>query len=320
MAVDTDGNIYVSGSCAAAQSMFGGIAFPAPFEYNTYLAKYDSFGNAQWVNFVEDITCPSPAIIIDNEGRLLWTSDVFSMKSQHSKNQASPEWVFGFHLSALNGDGDIIWQYTVPYVLTGDVKLARNKPLQLMPDNSISIAGATRGIIDWGNGVVSSKDCFDFEALVLNISADGQAMWAITGGGPGHDMTKALDVDDAGNLYVVGVGNGTIQFDTCTYTGDSFYYPFLVKINAGLNTGIDSDNLPVRFIAYPNPANDYLIIESASENNISAILLNLNGQEIMRHTFHNQDAKVDVSSLSPGVYLLQIISNNAVESQKIIIH
>jgi hypothetical protein len=319
MAVDNVGNIYVTGSCADSQSMFGGIAFPSPFQYSIYLVKYDPNGNPQWVKFIEDITCPSPKIVLDNEGRLIWTAEVISSKTKHSSNLNNPEWVFGLHITSLNSDGDIIWQFSAPYTSTGDAKLAKNKPLQVMPDNSISLAGVTRGMIDWGNGVISGKESFDYEVMVLNISAEGQAMWAITGGGQGHDLSKAIEMDTEGNLYIAGVGHGTIHFDTCSYTGNSFYYPFALKINTGLNTGWKELSEQVLTKLYPIPARDYLIVEPVAIGS-SLVICNLNGQEVMRHIGQSSMARIDVSILVPGLYFLKLIDNDSVEVQKIIIN
>jgi hypothetical protein len=319
MAIDSDGYLYVTGSCSDPQSLFGGVAFPTPFSYSIYLAKYDPQGVPQWVEFVEDITCPKPKVAIGSNDRIILTAYQLSERQLTAQAFNSPEWIFDFYLTCLNTDGEVIWNFAVPELLPGDARLAKNNPILIMEDNSVTLTGSTRGIIDWGNGVISGKEGFDSDVLALNISADGLAMWAVTGGGPGHDVSNAIARDADGNLMIAAVGHGTIQFDTCSYTGNSFYYPFLVKLNAGLNTGLGSDKIPVKFNVYPNPTADFLIIESTSQNGNIAILLNLNGQEIMQQTFHNQYVKFDLGSVSPGLYLLKLISNDSAEIQKIII-
>ncbi|MFV0501473.1 MAG: DUF4465 domain-containing protein [Bacteroidales bacterium] len=78
---------------------------------------------------------------------------------------------------------------------------------------------------------------------------------------------------------------------------------------------------PISFNVYPNPAKNYINISTKHiEDKYSIILYNIQGKEILRKEFNSvNDNIVDISNLSKGVYLVQIISNNRLSMKKLII-
>jgi hypothetical protein len=74
------------------------------------------------------------------------------------------------------------------------------------------------------------------------------------------------------------------------------------------------------FNVYPNPATDYITIES-SKPNIDAIeMYDISGKRILFKDFKSpqNSAKVNLN-LSPGIYLLKIKSGGEIKSSKIIV-
>ncbi len=68
---------------------------------------------------------------------------------------------------------------------------------------------------------------------------------------------------------------------------------------------------------YPNPADQFLNIELPVKGNYNAQILNTVGAVISDFELSG-DKIVDVSSLSPGFYLLKISSNNSIGMQSFI--
>ncbi|MCY1367167.1 hypothetical protein D9M69_540900 [compost metagenome] len=68
---------------------------------------------------------------------------------------------------------------------------------------------------------------------------------------------------------------------------------------------------------FPNPVTNVLNISGLKEVSNVAIY-NLLGQEVMRKMDIDGDKQVDVSSLSPGTYLVKINTNSKTETYKII--
>jgi len=320
VALDAEGNIYVTGSCGDTQSEFGGVSYPTDFEYSLYLAKYNAQGQPLWVNYVEDITCTHPRIAIDGEGRIVWAGDLNFEAFFDTIFLAGPSWGYDFFLTLFNSNGSILWGMEVQEDNIGDMRLARNKPISIMPDNSITISGTTRGAVDWGNGVVSSVPLVNYEKLLLNISPDGNANWSKTGGGSGYDVTMAVDIDSDGNLYSSGVGNGTIQFDTCSWTGTSFYFPYITKLNMAISTNIPDIAVNQIFSIYPVPAKDELFIETSQLQTGVITIHNTSGQELMRTKVNAGITQIEVASLPAGIYFVKGTFGNGILTKRLVIN
>lgn len=68
---------------------------------------------------------------------------------------------------------------------------------------------------------------------------------------------------------------------------------------------------------YPNPASDYIIVNS-DYNNFNVEISDITGRTIISQNVDN-NSTINVSSLNAGVYNVTIISNNTISSHKIII-
>jgi len=319
IALDPEGNVYVSGSCSDTQGVFGGVSFPTSFTYSMYLVKYSHLGFPQWVKFAEDITCTKSKVAVDNIGRIIWSGPLFMESIFDTLTLMGPSWGSDFFVTVFNGEGQVQWGFEVPQVSTGNAMSGKSKPICVLPDNSISIAGSTRGTVDWGNGVITSNQDFNNQSMVLNISSEGQPYWTKAGIAEGYSQAVAIDGDDEGNLYISGISHGTTQFDTCTYTGISYYYPYLAKLVPGLNTSISEQYQSECFAVYPNPADDHLLVESDYPGTVTITLCNLSGQEVLRVSGNNRMINADVSNIPAGVYLAKLMCNTAVSVKKIII-
>jgi len=319
VALDPEGNIYACGSCSDTQGVFGGVPFPTTLPYSMYLVKYNQQGFPQWVKFAEDITCTKSKVAVDNIGRIIWTGPLLTEAIFDTLTLLGPSWGSDFFVTAFNAEGQVQWGFEVPQVLTGNANSGKYKPVCVLPDNSISIAGSTRGTIDWGNGVVTSTEDLSNQSLLLNISSVSQPDWAKTGLAGGYNQVVAIDGDDEGNFYITGICNGTIQFDTCSYTGISYFYPFLAKFNTSLSTGVAHRTQQDQFTVYPNPTNKQLTVRCDLPGQISMSLSTLSGQELLSKSGINSETTIDVSTFPAGVYMVKLVNNSSVLVKKIVI-
>ncbi len=74
----------------------------------------------------------------------------------------------------------------------------------------------------------------------------------------------------------------------------------------------------VVFNIYPNPVNNTLYVSSKSSHAVVQIY-NITGKVILTKTLTQGENVVSVSALSPGVYLARFISDNKVDTKKLII-
>lgn len=64
------------------------------------------------------------------------------------------------------------------------------------------------------------------------------------------------------------------------------------------------------FSIYPNPVSSTLWLNQSLSNKVTYKIVSIEGREIKRGTIHNFDRKINVSSLSNGMYFLQLFDGN----------
>ncbi|MBU0518757.1 SBBP repeat-containing protein [bacterium] len=189
LAVDSDGNVFVTGSS------WGGLT-----DYDIATIKYDAEGVEQWVARHDGIGGEgdgASAIVIDNDGNVYVTGgsggsfkDVDCLTIKY------------------DGDGVELWtaRYGDPSYPEGAGMIA------LDADGNIYVTGTS-----WGSG--TSQDY-----LTIKYDADGNELWVAIFDGPGNETDHPTDMvlDSDGNVYVTGkcseiisgADYGTIKYDT----------------------------------------------------------------------------------------------------------
>ena len=75
-----------------------------------------------------------------------------------------------------------------------------------------------------------------------------------------------------------------------------------------------SENIKI----YPNPIIDNLIIESSNNKRITIRIYSLKGEEVFDNDFHLLNNKLDISSLTSGLYILKINMDDISKTIRII--
>lgn len=138
---------------------------------------------------------------------------------------------------------------------------------------------------------------------------------------------------DAGNLgfkYLWNTGDTTqtIVVTTigyyCVTVAEEFGYDCeeVGDIYFGPDAAIDETNPDKSFIIYPNPANNFLIIQSIEKNadvREEISIYNLHGQQIIRKIIQSEKNVIDISTLSKGIYYVKLESEDGIDAVKLII-
>lgn len=77
------------------------------------------------------------------------------------------------------------------------------------------------------------------------------------------------------------------------------------------NTGFSTASASVNCSVFPNPASDYLVIETDvfEKSATEYFLYNLNGQVIKRGSINSTETTVDLSNQTPAVYFIRLKTN-----------
>lgn len=301
--IDDDGNIYAVGGCAGFYSTFGGVSYPAPFSYSSYVVKYNSGYEPVWVKFIEDVTCSFLKVKCGHNGGIYLSSQLFAGMLLDTIELQGASWVYDFYLTRLNSNGDFLWALECPQVLTGDATVGKLQYLDTDSEGNALLAGFTRGSIDWGNGIVSSTEDFYYNIIIWNVNPQGEISWIKTAAGEGYDDSHSITTDPDGNIYLAGIAGGTAIFDTITYATDDFVYPFLAKLNTQSMTSIPEEQIHNEIFIYPNPATDFTFVKS--EITTSYAIFRSDGQKVKEGMINPGINRLNIEDLPGGIYFIR---------------
>ncbi len=173
--------------------------------------------------------------------------------------------------------------------------------------------------IDWNqNNVLDDADEVYFGTAATEISVTGST---------GLDAISAI-----GNIVVPATATlGTTRMrikKQYVFSGAPFANPFPCGIILGYGETHDYnvtvtpqlatntfDN--IQFVSFPNPVKDVLNL-SYDKNITSVTVINLLGQEVLTTKFNSNEAKIDMSTLISGVYMVKVLADNEEKTIKVI--
>ena len=310
---DDDGNLYAAGSCAGSSGTFGGVPFPAPFSYTTYLVKYNADLQPVWVKFIEDITCTFPQLKVDDTGWIYFAGQLFKETLFDEIPVNGPSWTNDFFLARLNPDGQFQWVAECPEVLTGDATIGSLHFLDIDPNGNALLTGIARGIVDWGNGVVSDVTENYQDIIIWSYAPDGLVNWVKTAGGTGYELAQTISADFDGGAYLAGVISGTVVFDSITRVSEDFTDPFLTRLDLDILSATHEIEKTGEVMVYPNPATDKIFIHSNSAYS-EYRLFNSTGHFVRSGNLSGGDKVISVEGLPAGLYLLTLKSKESLIS------
>ena len=88
-----------------------------------------------------------------------------------------------------------------------------------------------------------------------------------------------------------------------------------VVVVGGVGTLTTDENIRI----FPNPANDYLIIESDKFKLTEVSLINMQGQTIKQVPAKNNRTSINLSGIAKGIYLIKINTQNNALIRKVVV-
>lgn len=209
---------------------------------------------------------------------------------------------------------------TSPYIDANENEyfLEQSTDLELGKTYEITVAGNTNGVEDSSEFVAF----FDFnQDGVFTPENEGFYIGKVTGstGIDGKSVTKSITIPDNVKTGVTRMRimktYRIVPEDPCSIVyqyGQSEDYT--VNFTSNLNTtDINSKSIKI----YPNPVGDDLFIQS--DVTIHSIkIMSLEGKSVRLFEVNQANPKVNVSSLSKGVYILQLSTDKGLINQKMI--
>ena len=212
----------VAGSCSENTATFGGVPFGDDSTYNTYLAKYDATGAAQWVKFVEDITCPFPQVRVGAPDEIYFSGELFGNFAFGSFTAEGPNFGDDFFLARLDASGTFQWIREVPG--QGHVSPGQRTFLDADAAGNVYFTGRMRNTITWSPGQVT----------------EGQPQTGVHGRVVGGVLALDRWVI-AGDLHAVrGVNAGKIRAE------DRAVFPGIRRERLAVDSNLQVSGLPLK--------------------------------------------------------------------------
>lgn len=135
---------------------------------------------------------------------------------------------------------------------------------------------------------------------------DYENSFALTGGSPAGGVYTGTGV--AGGVFdpsVSGIGTFTLNYSYTDGNGCENNANSAITVDdcAGL------EEIENNYYVYPNPTSDYILIDGEVTEDIDVNLLDLQGKSVDITEIQKENKIIDVRNVTPGIYLLVIISN-----------
>jgi hypothetical protein len=313
-----DESVYITGFYYSSACAFGSdtITNTAAYYYS-FLTKYDSSGNALWVDSVSgnNGNVSGDDVATDSKGNVYILGDFYAdstaIGTSFLANSDSTGTTNDIFIAAYNANNNPLWansyggkSYDQPYSLRFDIF------------NDLYVAGYfSKDTIAFGSDTLESyNDTVNSIALLAQLAclydpvvtqADAQLISSPAVSYQWYLNDTALVGETSQTLQVVRSGNYFVITGQCQLSSDTTYFHA-----SGISSAVAEASLTV----YPNPVNSELIIESnlLTEANLTPFVFDLAGRKIeLPFVFEPGKIVFDTESLSSGMYVISI-GNGAV--------
>lgn len=185
-------------------------------EGQAFIKKHDSNGNLIWSNVLTgNITCSG--VDVDTLGNIFacgyfsGTVDVDPGSANYSLSTFGTQNAFTLKLS---NDGNFIWAKAIGG--GGDDKY---HSITIDYQGNPILIGAFQATVDFNPGVATNivtSNSNSGDIFIHKFNTNGAFLWVKTMGGNSSDSGRDIITDTMGNVYVVGLFQGTSDFDPST--------------------------------------------------------------------------------------------------------
>ncbi len=263
-------------------------------DYDIWLICVNLNGNIIWDRTLggNQWDCPSAMVAKQHSLYVLGRSDsnVSGLKSQNSRGNED------FWIIKLDYSGNIKWDKTiggsgwdVPYSMV------------YCEDNNLTISGASGSVIS-GEKLSPLYGVVDY--WIIALDTNGNIFWQESIGGTLPDYGRNLVKLSSGGFVVAGDSySGISGVKTTINHGMSDFWLIEFEVGTGISEYYTGKHIVK---VYPNPAEDFLIIETDFDANISELyILDIHGKEVKSLIVNRPSIEVDIRDLTAGIYILK---------------
>ena len=315
--VDASGNCYVTGTFNSPQIIFGNDTLnSANTGMDAFISKFDSSGNALWGRAGSGPGNQEPSGIASDLNGNCYTTGIFKGDTMFLDTTTLVTYgYYDFFTAVHDASGNQLWA-------------AHQGSATFGTENCNAIATDTAGNF-YTTGQFRNPATFDTIAVtcvgavdifISKFNASGNAEWVQTSGTASNTLTSsALHRDQYGNMFITGTyeqnttfGNDSLLISPGYYAG--YYFAKLGSLNT---TGIHEQKTNFSDIQiFPNPASDKLHIVGLNEKT-NIVVFDMTSKKVFVSD-HWDNKTLDIGYFKPGMYFLQMQSENNISMKRFI--
>ncbi|MCD6066742.1 MAG: hypothetical protein K0S33_1568 [Bacteroidetes bacterium] len=217
IAVDNSGNVYTTGyfwSTADFDPGPGIYNMTNEGSFDIFISKLDYNGNFVWAKQISGAADEdAKSVKVDLQGNVYITGH-FEGTVDFDPGPAIQDITtsnnFDTYVLKLNSAGDLVWVKT--FLGFGN---DYGTSLEVDDQGNVYHFGYTDNMIDLdpgtGSSMVSSNGGYD--AILTKLDINGDFIWGKIFGSTFNDYGRHISLDDAGDIYLTGYFQGTVDFD-----------------------------------------------------------------------------------------------------------
>ena len=205
--VDFDPNSAVHNLSAAG---YGSNSLHRPKDI--FIQKMDALGNLIWAKNMGEFNKDDEglSITLDASGNI-YASGYFNASADFGNYTLASNGYKDAFITKLNNSGTVLWAKSLGSTNYSDYGFS------VSVDNSGNVytTGTYRGTADLNssNGTDNHTSIGNNDLFIQKLNSNGSFIWAKSVGGFYSDEGKAVVLDAAGNIYIAGNFNNTVDFD-----------------------------------------------------------------------------------------------------------
>ncbi len=311
IALDANGNSYVTGDFGSPSITFGGTTLinANPISPDMFIVKYDSIGTVIWAKSAGGNSYDhGNGIAVDGSGNSYVTGSFQSTSITFGGttliNDSIGGGTYDMYVAKYDASGNFVWANSA-----GGSNVDHGYGIAVDGSGNSYVVGYFHSLsITFGNTVLTKTGAYNM--FIVKYDASGNVVWAKSVGGNAPNCANGIALDGSGNSYITGYfGPSSLTFGTTTLTFAGNCDIFVVKLNNLI--GIEEMPEIAGFTISPNPFTfaTTLTFNEPQKNTIIKIT-DVLGKEIKTINFTGKECVIEKGEMKTGVYFVEVIDEN----------